>query len=96
MFFVTPDEIRRLLNGLTPQQKEVILAEQIADLPAESKARILGFSDSSLTLVTGSFVPLNSEVAVNIKNTSAGFEPETVFQALADFFRKSEMEKNKE
>ncbi len=96
MFFATADEIRRLLNGLTPQQKEVILAEQIADLPAESKARILGFSDLNLTLVTGSLVPLNSKVAVNIKSTSAGFEPETVFQALADFFRKCVRENNKE
>lgn len=85
------NDIHRLLNGLTLQEKEALLAKQMRELPAESRSRVLGLADSSLTMITGLFVSLNSDVAVNIQNASR-FDPETVFQALADFW-KSEREK---
>ena len=85
------DNVRQLLSGLSVEEKEAILAEQLLALPVESRAKVIGLSESGLTLVTGSLVSLNSDVAI-ILNTSE-FDPETVFQALADFCR-SERDKN--
>ncbi len=85
---VSVDDVRQLLNGLPLSEKETLLAEQLRKLSPESRAKILGLSESGLTVVTGSFVSLNSDVAINISNAS-GFDPETIFKALADF-RKSE------
>ena len=80
------DNVRQLLSDLSVEEKEAILAEQLRSLPVESKAKVIGLSESGLTLVTGSLVSLNSDVAI-ILNTSE-FDPETVFQALADFCRR--------
>ena len=88
------DNVRQLLSGLSVEEKEAILAEQLRSrfacrrqsLPVESKAKVIGLAESGLTLVTGSLICLNSDVAI-ILNTS-GFDPETVFQALADFCRR--------
>jgi len=80
------DNVRQLLSGLSVEEKEAILAEQLRSLPVESRAKVIGLSESGLTLVTGSLVSLNSDVAI-ILNTSE-FDPETVFQALADFCRR--------
>jgi hypothetical protein len=85
------DNVRQLLSGLSVEEKEAILAEQLLALPVESKAKVIGLAESGLTLVTGSLICLNSDVAI-ILNTSE-FDPETVFQALADFCR-SERDKN--
>jgi hypothetical protein len=80
------DNVRQLLSGLSVEEKEAILAEQLRSLPVESRAKVIGLAESGLTLVTGSLVSLNSDVAI-ILNTSE-FDPETVFQALADFCRR--------
>jgi hypothetical protein len=79
-----------MLDGLSQEEKKFLLAEQIKKLSDESRARVLGLSESGLTVVTGSFVSLNSDVAINIQNAS-GFDAETVFKALAEF-RRSEKE----
>lgn len=94
--FITKQEVATMFSKLSLQDKEDFLAEHIKDLAAESKSRIFGFTESNLTVVTGSVVNLNSDVAINIQSGS-GFDPETVFRALADF-RKSErgaVDKNK-
>lgn len=86
--FVSLDDIRRLLDKLPLQEKETLLAEKLQELPAESKLRVLGLSNSGLAVITGSFVCLNSDVAVNIQNGNSGgqgFDAETLFKALAEF-----------
>ena len=88
--FVTLDDVRRMLDGLTQEEKETLLTEQMKKLSAESRARVLGLSESGLTVITGSFVSLNSDVSINIQNAS-GFDAETVFKALVEF-RRSEKE----
>ncbi|GBE95726.1 UDP-N-acetylmuramate--alanine ligase [Nostoc cycadae WK-1] len=80
-----------MLEGLTEEERESLLAEQMKKLSSEAKLRVLGLTDSGITVVTGSFVALNSEVAVNIQNTS-GFDPEKLFSALAEY-RKAQREK---
>jgi hypothetical protein len=80
------DNVRQLLSGLSVEEREAILALELLALPVESRAKVIGLSESGLTLVTGSLVSLNSDVAI-ILNTSE-FDPETVFQALADFCRR--------
>jgi hypothetical protein len=88
--FVTLNDVKRMLEELPQDQKESLLAEEMKKLSPNSKARILGLAESGLTVVTGSFVSLNSDVAINIQNAS-GFDAETVFKALVEF-RKSEKE----
>lgn len=89
--FVGLDEVKRLLDGLSQEEKEALLTEQMKKLSAESKARVLGLAESGLTVITGSFVSLNSDISINIQNAS-GFDPEALFKALIDF-RKSQKEK---
>ncbi|MBC1237598.1 hypothetical protein GNE10_10765 [Nostoc sp. 2RC] len=85
--YVTPNDIKRLLDGLSPEEREILIAEQIEKLSAESKARVLGLSESGLTVITGSFVSLNSDVAVNIQNSNGGFDAETLIKALVEYNR---------
>jgi hypothetical protein len=91
--FVTKDDVRRLLDELSVEEKESLIAEQLRELSADSKSKVLGLAESGLTVVTGSFVSLNSDVTINIQNTS-GFDPEAVFKALADFRRSEREAKN--
>ncbi|MHC5822936.1 MAG: hypothetical protein ACYT04_45665 [Nostoc sp.] len=88
--YVTLEDIRRMLEGLSQEEKEAMLAEQMKKLSSDAKARVIGLSESGLTIVTGSFVSLNSDIVVNIQNAS-GFEPEALFKALVEF-RKLERE----
>ncbi|MHC5718125.1 MAG: hypothetical protein ACYT04_64150 [Nostoc sp.] len=88
--YVTLDDVRRMLDSLSKEEKESLLAEQMKKLSAESRAQVLGLSESGLTIITGSFISLNSDVTVNIQNAS-GFEPEALLNALVQF-RKSERE----
>lgn len=88
--YVSLDDVREMLDGLSREEKEALLSEQMKKLSAEARARVLGLSESGLTIVTGSFVSLNSDIAVNIHNAS-GFEPEALLKALVDF-RKAERE----
>lgn len=88
--FVTLDEIARLVDELPLEEKEKLLAKKIKELPAESKSRVLGLSETGLTVVTGFFVSLNSDIAVNIQNSggnagSGTLDPETLFRALTEF-----------
>lgn len=82
--FVTLDDVRRMLEELPQDQKEALLAEEMKKLSAESKSRVLGLTDSGLTVVTGSFVNLNGDVAINIQNSS-GFDPEKLFKAVVEY-----------
>lgn len=88
--YVTLEDIRRMLEGLSQEEKEAMLAEQMKKLSSDAKARVIGLSESGLTIVTGSFISLNSDIVVNIQNAS-GFEPEALFKALVEF-RKVERE----
>ncbi|MCC5617866.1 hypothetical protein LC605_22835 [Nostoc sp. CHAB 5836] len=88
--YVSFDDVREMLDGLSQEEKEALLSEQMKKLSAEAKARVLGLSESGLTIVTGSFASLNSDVAINIQNAS-GFEPEALLKALVEF-RKAERE----
>jgi hypothetical protein len=90
--FVSLDDVRRMLDSLSQEEKETLLSEQMKKLSIESKARVLGLSESGLTVITGSFVSLNSDVSINIQNAS-GFDAEAVFKALVDF-RKSQRDKS--
>lgn len=82
--FVSLEDVRRMLEELPQDQKEALLAEQINKLSAQAKAKIMGLADSGLTIVTGSFVNLNSDVAVNIQNAS-GFDAEQLFKAVIEY-----------
>lgn len=82
--YVTAEEVKRLLEGLDTEDKERILAEAIADLPVESKTKVLGLSGAGLTVVCGSFVSLNSHVALNIQGSN-GIDPEALMKAIVDF-----------
>lgn len=84
--FVTAQDVRRMLEELSQEDREALLADQMKKLAPEAKLRVLGLAESGLTVVTGSFVSLNSEVAINIQNTS-GFDPEKILEALVDYRR---------
>lgn len=92
--YVTPNDVKRMLDGLTQEEKEALLAEQMEKLSAESKARVLGLSESGLTVITGSFVSLNSDVAVNIQNSNGGFDAETLIKALVEYHREKRQNKS--
>jgi|GEM_PF-1886043 len=102
--YVSLDDVREMLDGLSKEEKEALLSEQMKKLSAEAKVRVLGLSESGLTIVTGSFVSLNSDIAINIAKSAtgenprgelcqnaSGFEPEALLKALVDF-RKAERE----
>lgn len=90
--FVTTEDIKEMLNGLSPEDREAILAEQLKKLPPEARLRVLGLSDSGLTVITGSFVSLNSDIAINVQNSS-NLDPVQLMNALAEY-RKAQREKN--
>jgi 23S rRNA A2030 N6-methylase RlmJ len=82
--FVTTEDVRRLLEELPSDEKEKLLAEAIAELPVESKTKLLGLTGTGLTVVSGSFVSLNSQVALNIQGSN-GIDPEALMKAIVDF-----------
>ncbi|MBD2416627.1 hypothetical protein H6G54_02655 [Anabaena cylindrica FACHB-243] len=84
---MTANDIKRMLEELTEEELESILKEKLNALSPEAKKRVMGL-DESITVITGSFVSLNSEVAVNIQNAN-GFDAETVIKALIEFRRKN-------
>lgn len=86
MRFNAVEEIERLINDIPLDQRERLLANIIKSLPIESRSRVLGFGDG-LTIITGSFVSLNSEIAVNVQNNSDSFDPEALIKALMDYRR---------
>lgn len=86
--FMSANDIKRMLEELSQEELEELLAEKFKSLSPEAKKRVMGLDDSGINVVTGSFVSLNSQVAVNIQNAS-GFDAEAVFKALAEFHKKN-------
>ena len=85
--FVSTEDIKRMLDELSKEELEDLIKEKFKGLDPEAKKRVLGLSDSGLTVVTGSFVSLNSDIAINFQNTS-GFDTEALMKALVDFRKK--------
>lgn len=83
--FVTTQDIQRLILDLPTEERDKMLAEVFRNLPPDSRSRILGLADAGLTVVTGSFVSLNSDVAVNIQNSNSSFDPQALIKALLDY-----------
>lgn len=86
--FIGVEELDRVIDGLSPQDKEELAAKLFKKLSAEARSRVIGLTDTGLTVVTGSFVSLNSDVAVNIQNSNGGFDAEAIVKALLEY-RKS-------
>lgn len=74
-------ELDRLIDGLDAADKEELAKRLLAKLDPEARSRAIGLG--GLTVVTGSFVSLNSEVAVNVQNSS--FDPEAIVRALLEY-----------
>lgn len=85
--FNSVEEILKLIDEIPLKDRENLLSSAIKSLPVDSRSRVLGMSDSGLTVVTGSFVSLNSEVAVNIQNSNSTFDPQAVINALIEWKR---------
>lgn len=82
--FMTANDVKRMLDELSQEDLEELIKQKFKTLDPEAKKRVLGLSESGLTVVTGSFVSLNSEVAINFQNTS-GFDAEALMKALTEF-----------
>lgn len=85
--FNSVEEILKLIAEIPLDQREKLLSNAIKSLPVDARSRVLGLADSGLTVVTGSFVSLNSEIAVNIQNSNSTFNPQSVIDALIDWKR---------
>ena len=81
------EEILKLITEIPLEERERLLSSAIKNLPIEARSRVIGLADSGLTVVTGSFVSLNSEVAINIQNSNSNFDPQTVINALIEWKR---------
>lgn len=88
--FNSVEQILKLIEEIPLKDREQLLSNAIKSLPVDSRSRVLGMSDSGLTVVTGSFVSLNSEVAVNIQNSNSSFDPQAVINALIEWKRDRE------
>lgn len=84
--FLGVKELERLIDGLSPEDKEELAARLLQKLSPEARSRVLGFEDSGFSVVSGSFVSLNAEVAINIQNNSnSNFDAEAVVKALLEY-----------
>ena len=86
--FLGVEELDRLIEGLGAAEKEELAARVLKKLSPEAQSRVLGLSQSGLTVITGSFVSLNSDIAVNIQNSS--FNPEDLVKALLEYRKRSQ------
>jgi len=86
--FLGVEELDRLIEGLGAAEKEELAARVLKKLSLEARSRVLGLSQSGLTVITGSFVSLNSDIAVNIQNSS--FNPEDLVKALLEYRKRSQ------
>jgi hypothetical protein len=83
--FVDVKQLDRLIDGLSAEDKEELATLLFKKLDSQTRSRVIGLSDSGLTVVTGSFVSLNSEIAVNIQNSnSSNLDVEALFRALLE------------
>ena len=88
--FLGVEELDRILEGLGAAEKEELATRLFKKLSPEARARVLGLTESGLTVVTGSFVSLNSEIAVNIQNSNLSFNPEDLVKALLEYRKRSQ------
>lgn len=83
--FLDVEELERLIDGLTAEEREELAGRIFKKLSPDARSRVIGLSESGLTIVTGSFVSLNNEIAVNVQNSS--FDPEALIKGLIDYRR---------
>lgn len=76
-------ELDRLIDGLEAADKEELAKRLLAKLDPEARSRAIGLG--GLTVVTGSFVSLNSEISVNIQNSNSSLDPEALIKALIEY-----------
>lgn len=88
--FNSVEQILKLIDEIPLKDREQLLSSAIKNLPVDNRSRVLGLADTGLTVVTGSFVNLNSEVAVNIQNSNSTFDPQAVINALIEWKRDRE------
>ncbi|MEG4327908.1 hypothetical protein [Microcoleus sp. herbarium5] len=88
--FNSVEQILKLIDEIPLKDREQLLSNAIKNLPVDSRSRVLGLADTGLTVVTGSFVSLNSEVAINIQNSNSTFDPQNVINALIEWKRNQE------
>jgi hypothetical protein len=86
--FVGIEELDRLIDGLSSEDKEELASRLFKSLSTEARSRVMGLTDTGLTVVTGSFVSLNSDIAINIQNSnSSTLDVEAIFNALLEHKR---------
>lgn len=90
--FLGVEELDRLIDGLSPNDKEELASKLFKKLSPESRSRVLGLSETGLSVVSGSFVALNSDVAINIQNSNCSFDAEAVVKAMLEY-KKRQQEK---
>lgn len=84
--FLGVEELSRMIDGLTEEEKEQLAGQLFKKLSAEAKARVIGLNESGLTVVTGSFVSLNSDIAINVQNSnSSNLDAEALVRALIEW-----------
>lgn len=90
--FLGVEELSRMIDGLTAEEKEQLAGQLFAKLSVDAKARVMGVSDTGLTMVTGSFVSLNADVAINIQNSGTNGinadQVESILKALIELKKK--------
>lgn len=64
------EELDRIIDGLSPEDKEELASRIFKSLSPESRSRVMGLSGTGITFVSGSFVSIgsNSEIAINVQN----------------------------
>lgn len=84
--FLGVEELSRMIDGLSAEEKEELAGQLFNKLSAESKARVIGLNDCGLTVITGSFVSLNSDIAINVQNSnSSNLDAEAIVKALIEW-----------
>lgn len=90
--FLGVEELSRMIDGLTEEEKEQLAGQLFKKLSVEAKGRVMGLTDTGLTVVTGSFVSLNAEIAINIQNSGTNGinadQVESIFKALIELKKK--------
>lgn len=90
--FLGVEELSRMIDGLTEEEKEQLVGQLFKKLSVEAKGRVMGLTDTGLTVVTGSFVSLNADIAINIQNSGTNGinadQVESIFKALIELKKK--------
>lgn len=90
--FVGVEELSRIIDELSVEEKEELASQIFKSLSPESRSKVLGLTDTGLTVVTGSFVTLNSEIAINVQNSNGGtLDVEAIFKALLENKKKGKI-----